>query len=88
MLLTVFGMLNVFTNLSLVKFLVRFLTIFFLFLSNWTPYILLSYQDTPVNTRVSRGSISFSLFPLYIKDLPDDAVCNICNITTFDDTTF
>lgn len=49
-----------------------------------------SSQDTPINTRVPRGSIlgSFLFLPLFFKDLPDDVAFKICNIATYhDDTT-
>ena len=50
------------------------------FLSNrWLQVVLdgKSSQEYPVNTGVPQGSIlSFTLFLLYINDLPDYVICN------------
>ena len=46
-----------------------------------------SSQEYPVNAGVPQGSILRStLFLLYIKDLPDEGICNIAIYA--DDTTF
>ena len=88
-LLTGFGMLVFFTNLSLVEFQVRYLAFIPSFLSNrWLEVVLdgRSSQEYPVNAEVVQGSIlGPKLFLLYINDLSDDVICNIAIYT--DDTT-
>ena len=63
--------------------------LFYSFLSNKRLQVILngkSSQEYPVNAGVPEGSILVpTLFPLYIKDLPDDVICNITIYA--DDTT-
>ena len=77
-LLTGFGMLVFYTNLNLMEFQVRYLALFFSFLSNRQLQVVLddkSSQEYTVNTGLPQGSIfGLTLFLLYINDLPDDIV--------------
>ena len=77
-LLTGFGMLVFYTNLNLMEFQVRYLALFFSFLSNRQLQVILddkSSQEYTVNTGLPQGSIfGLTLFLLYINDLPDDIV--------------
>ena len=84
-LLTGFGMLVFFTNLSLMEFRVRYLALLLLF-SVIDGFEWFSSQEDPVNAGVPEGSIlGPSLFLLYIIDLPDDVMCDIAVYA--DDTT-
>ena len=59
-LLTRFGMLVFFTNLSLTEFQVRYWTLFFIFFSNRQLWVVLDgtyLQEYPINAGVSQGSI-------------------------------
>ena len=77
-------MLVFFTNLRLMEFQVRYLT---LFLGNRRLRVVLNgkcSQEYPVNAGVPQGSIPGPpLFLLHINDLPDV----ICNIATYADGT-
>ena len=84
-LLTGFGRLVFFTNLSLMEFWVRYLALLLLF-SVIDGFEWFSSQEDPVNAGVPQGSIlGPSLFVLYIIDLPDDVMCDIAVYA--DDTT-
>ena len=84
-LLTGFGMLVFFTNLSLMEFRDRYLALLLLF-SVIDGFEWFSSQEDPVNAGVPEGSIlGPSLFLLYIIDLPDDVMCDIAVYA--DDTT-
>ena len=78
-------MLVFFTNLSLIKFQLRYLALFLLFsvIDNYGK----SSQVYPVNTGVPQDSILVpTLFLLYINDLPDDVISTKIAICA-DDTT-
>ena len=84
-LLTGFGRLVFFTNLSLMEFRVRYLALLLLF-SVIDGFEWFSSQEDPVNAGVPQGSIlGPSLFLLYIIDLHDDVMCDIAVYA--DDTT-
>ena len=82
-------MLVFFTNLSLMEFKVRCLTLFLFFFSNRRLRVVLNgtcSQEYPFNEGVPQDSIlGPTLFLLYINDLPDVVICDIAIYV--DDTT-
>ena len=82
-------MLAFITDVSLMEFQVRYLTLFLLFSVIDSFYCVLegkSSQEYPVNAEVPQGSIlEPTLFLLYINDHLDDIICYI--IICADDTT-
>ena len=86
-LLTGFGMLVFFTNLSQ-EISGQIFGLISSFLRNRQLRVILdrkSSQEYPVNAGVPQGSISPTLFLLYISDLPDNVICDIAIYV--DDTT-
>ena len=73
-------MLVFFTNVSLMEFLVRYLTLCLLFLIigsfGWF-WIENLHKNIQLMLEFLKGSFPDpTLFPLYINDLPDDVICN------------
>ena len=82
-------MLVFFTNVSLMEFLVRYLTLCLLFLIigsfGWF-WIENLHKNIQLMLEFLKGSFPDpTLFPLYINDLPDDVICN--SAVNVDDTT-
>ena len=80
-LLTGFGMLVFFTNLSLMEFQVRYLALFLLFsvIDSFKWFWMGSlHKNIQFMLEFLKGPVfSPTLFLLYINDLPDDVICNI-----------
>ena len=76
-----YGMLVFFTNSNLTETQVRYLALFcfFLVLDGFEWFLDgMSSQKYPVSVGVPQGSILVpALFLVYIKDLPDDLICNV-----------
>ena len=79
-LLTEFGMLVFFTNLSLMGFQVRYLAIFLLFsvIGGLRWFWMGNFQRIiQLMLKFLRGPLLLLHFSLYINDLPEDFICNI-----------
>ena len=85
-LLTEFGMLVFFSNVSLMEFPIRYLTLFLLFsVIDGVEWFWMENLHT-VDADVLQGSILRpTLFLLYINDLPDDVILDF--VIYVDDTT-
>ena len=85
-LLTEFGMLVFFSNVSLMEFPIRYLTLFLLFsIIDGVEWFWMENLHT-VDADVLQGSILRpTLFLLYINDLPDDVILDF--VIYVDDTT-